>query len=684
MTRINILDDSTINKIAAGEVIERPSSIIKEVVENSIDAGAKTITIQIENAGKDMIKVIDNGSGIDADDINKAFLRHATSKIRRAEDLSNLHSLGFRGEALASIAAVSKVDMTTKTKDALMGTRLLINGGKIESKSPVGANTGTQLIVKDLFYNVPARRKFLKSNHAEIINITDLINKLAIGNPGVSIKYINNGKTIFETIGDSNLYNTIRMIYGKDTSDNLIKIDYQSAYYKIEGYIANNNVYRSNRNNQLIFINGRYVKSPNIMDAINSAYKDIIPINKYPVYFINLQIDPAKIDVNIHPSKLEVKFDNEGPILEDLGDYIRGSLLKNSLVGRYRSKDLAKKSYESNDTFRTFDSFTYTKNEQKTNLDLVRENGKSAFEAEENIVLETSHNHKDFDNPKHDIEKASSSSDKTLFKPDHFTSLSEIRSLENRNILVQDDKYTLGQHDLTADKVNIRGRLDSINKETGTSADQDHQLSFVEEDTSVRHEFDGLNYIGIVFNTYILFSKSDQLYMMDQHAAHERVRFEMYMKSFKSDSIRVQYLLDPIIMDLSPTDMEIATRNIDLFERYGFIVEAFGHKNISVRGLPNTFGRPESERFIYELIDKFSDLEKASKRDSIYDSKYDEIAEIACKSAIKANDKLDYNEVIALLESLKKCDNPYTCPHGRPVMVSMTKYDMEKMFKRKM
>ena len=202
--------------------------------------------------------------------------------------------------------------------------------------------------------------------------------------------------------------------------------------------------------------------------------------------------------------------------------------------------------------------------------------------------------------------------------------------------------------------------------------------------TSTRPEFEGLNYIGIVFNTYILFSKSDQLYMMDQHAAHERVRFEMYMKSFKSDSIRIQYLLDPIIMDLSPTDMEVATRNIDLFERYGFIVEAFGHKNISVRGLPNTFGRPESEKFIYELIDKFLDLDKSSKRDSIYDSKYDQIAEMACKSAIKANDKLDYNEVMALLESLKKCDNPYTCPHGRPVMVSMTKYDIEKMFKRKM
>lgn len=686
MTRINILDDSTINKIAAGEVIERPSSIIKEVVENSLDAGAKNITIQIENAGKDMIKVIDDGAGIEADDINKAFLRHATSKIRRAEDLSNLHSLGFRGEALASIAAVSKVDMVTKTEDALMGTRILINGGKIESKNPIGANRGTQLIVKDLFYNVPARRKFLKSNHAEIINITDLVNKLAIGNPGVSIKYINNGKTIFETIGDSNLYNAIRMIYGKDTSDHLIKIDYQSSYYKIDGYIANNNVYRSNRNNQLIFINGRYVKSPNIMNAINSAYKDIIPINKYPVYFINLEIDPGKIDVNIHPSKLEVKFDNEGPILEDLGDYVRGTLLKNSLIGRYRSKDRPAKTYESNETFRSFDSFSYSKNEQKENSDLVRENGKSAFISEDDSGKP---GHIDCKNSIQGIgDKVASYPDKGLARADQVVSLEDLKSLEDLGL----DR--LGQDSKNSSLKSLdQGSSDLDNKQSDLKAseyghilnkNQDQQLSFMEGATSTRPEFEGLNYIGIVFNTYILFSKSDQLYMMDQHAAHERVRFEMYMKSFKSDSIRIQYLLDPIIMDLSPTDMEVAIRNIDLFERYGFIVEAFGHKNISVRGLPNTFGRPESEKFIYELIDKFLDLDKSSKRDSIYDSKYDQIAEMACKSAIKANDKLDYNEVMALLESLKRCDNPYTCPHGRPVMVSMTKYDIEKMFKRKM
>ena len=687
MTKINILDDLTINKIAAGEVIERPSSIVKELVENSLDAGATNILIEIENAGKDLIKIIDNGSGIDADDINKAFLRHATSKIKRAEDLNNLHSLGFRGEALASIAAVAKVEMLTKTSDALLGTRAVLSGGQLESKTPVSANRGTQLLVRDLFYNTPARRKFLKSNHAEIVNITDLVNKLAIGNPGVSIKYINNGKLVFETIGDFNLYNTIRMIYGKDTSDNLIKIDYDSNYYKISGYIANNNVYRSNRNNQLIFINGRYVKSSNIMDTINSAYKDIIPINKYPVYFINLEFDPAKIDVNIHPSKLEVKFDNEGPILENLGDYIRGSLLKNSLVGRYRYKESIKKSYESNDTFRSFDSFSYSKKEQDLNSELVKENMDNDIKS---LRKDQVHHEDSSKNKIHEYGQTPSIKEEKLINLDQFKSLNEI----NIDNTLEEAIISNGLKDKNNDKEVNETYLDAKSSEKYLEAklnankenkfNQDHQLSFVSSDGSVNNDFEGLNYVGILFKTYILFSKEEKIYMIDQHAAHERVRFEMYMKSFKEDSIRIQYLLEPIIMELSPSDMEIASRNISLFERYGFMVEVFGHKNISVRGLPNTFGKPESEKFIYELIDKFMDLDKSSKKDSIYDSKYDEIAEMACKSAIKANDKLDYNEVIALVESLKKCNNPYTCPHGRPVMVSMTKYDIEKMFKRKM
>ncbi|WP_347161272.1 DNA mismatch repair endonuclease MutL, partial [Peptostreptococcus anaerobius] len=367
MAKINILDDSTINKIAAGEVVERPSSIIKELVENSIDAGSSYISIEIENGGKGLIRIVDNGSGIDKDDVNKAFLRHATSKINTVEDLSSLESLGFRGEALASIAAVSKLEMLTKTEEALIGLRIVLDGGKIREKEATSANRGTQISVRDLFFNTPARRKFLKSNQAEAQAITDIVNKIAIGNPSIKIKYINNSKTIYETLGDGSIINAIRMIYGRDISENLIEIDYRSKYFNISGYLGNNNIYRGNRNHQHLYINGRYIKSPNISKKINDAYKAIIPINKYPIYFVNISVDPAKVDVNIHPSKLEVKFDQEEEILNELSDFVRGILLKSSLVGRYKNNSRDKDLYNKN-SFAGFNSFSYSPQEVENNL----------------------------------------------------------------------------------------------------------------------------------------------------------------------------------------------------------------------------------------------------------------------------------------------------------------------------
>lgn len=627
MPKINILNDITINKIAAGEVIERPASIIKELVENSIDAGATQISVEISSGGKNLIKIIDNGCGIDKDDVNKAFLRHATSKITQAEDLYALSSLGFRGEALASISACSKMEMITKTEESIIGTRIVLHGGVVSVKEAVAANTGTQIIVRDLFYNIPARRKFLKSNQSETMAITDLMNKLAIGNPHIRFKYINNKKIAFETPGDGELYSTIRMLYGKDIADNLIHIDYKTNFYKISGYTANNNVYRSNRNMQHIFINGRYVKSTNIMNVLNESYKAIIPINKFPIYFINLEMDPATIDVNIHPNKLEVKFNKEAEVLSSLSDYIRGVLLKSSLIGRYREKFTPKKEeiieskevLQKNEEVREFDAFstfTYSKPSEVT-------------EAKEEKPISLG----------------------------SFKSLEEIEEVKEVKEEVKDTPI--------------------IN--TPSIHEKPKQISFIEEEETAKNsDFKNLKYIGIVFDTYILFQKNEDMVMMDQHAAHERVRFEMYMKQFKSNTISTQMLLDPFLMDLSPTDMMVVSKNLDVFERYGFAIELFGHKNISISGVPNTFGNPESKRFIYEIIDNLH------KMDNIYDAKYDDIAEIACKSAIKANDKITDKEALALLRQLEACENPYTCPHGRPVLVKMSKYDIEKMFKRKM
>lgn len=627
MAKINILDDSTINKIAAGEVVERPSSIIKELVENSIDAGSSYISIEIENGGKGLIRIIDNGSGIDKDDVNKAFLRHATSKINTVEDLSSLESLGFRGEALASIAAVSKLEMLTKTEEALIGLRIVLDGGKIREKEATSANRGTQISVRDLFFNTPARRKFLKSNQAEAQAITDIVNKIAIGNPSIKIKYINNSKTIYETLGDGSIINAIRMIYGRDISENLIEIDYRSKYFSISGYLGNNNIYRGNRNHQHVYINGRYIKSPNISKKINDAYKAIIPINKYPIYFVNISVDPAKVDVNIHPSKLEVKFDQEEEILNELSDFVRGILLKSSLVGRYKNNSRGKDLYNKN-SFAGFNSFSYSPQEVENNL--------------------TS----------------------TAIREDVNNSGSNQNTNESPRVQADMIQTPIRLSDINNDGIQDKKEVDSKMEY--------QQSSFIEESPDRNPDFIGLKFIGIIFDTYIIFSKNDDMIMLDQHAAHERIRFEMYMSKYKANDISVQMLIDPIIMDLDANDMDTVRKNIDVFSSFGFLVEEFGHRSISIRGLPNTFGEPESKRFIYELIDGLG------KIDNIYDTKYDEIAEIACKSAIKGNDKISIEEAKHLIGQLEECSNPYTCPHGRPTMVKMTRYEIEKLFKRRM
>ena len=683
MPKINVLDDNTINKIAAGEVIERPSSIIKELVENSIDAGADFITVEIENGGKDLIKIIDNGCGIEHDDINKAFMRHATSKISRAEDLYDLHSLGFRGEALASIAAVSKLEMITKTKDALLATKIILEGGKISLKEAIAANSGTQISVQSLFFNTPARRKFLKSNQSEALAITNLMNKLAIGNPQVRFKYINNKKTVFETLGDGSLFNLIRLIYGKDVSSNVIKLDYESTYFKIQGYIANNNVYRSNRNLQHIFINGRYVKSNNIMNVINESYKAIIPINKFPIYFINIIVDPGTIDVNIHPNKLEVKFNKENEILSELQDYIRGVLLKNSLIGKYNKSESGL--YSPSSKAASFNSFSYSGVDEKINT-LVTPKKEVNELCKEESLIETKNtknvNSGTENHIKNDLlneEVKGQIENLSEIKSNSFTSLSDYENkIQKEELFDKDNSELFTDFDLenqTKKLVNLNGQVEKDIKE---SSEEVEQLAFIKEEAAKNTDFENLKFTGIAFDTYVLFTKGDDMIMMDQHAAHERIRFELYMEKFKSNTLSIQMLMEPIIMELSPSDMAITVKNIDLFERFGFIIEEFGHRNISIRGVPNTFGNPESQRFIYEIIDN---IEKIG---SIYDTKYDEIAEIACKSAIKANDKISYQEAVELVNQLKECDNPYTCPHGRPKMVKMTKYDIEKMFKRKM
>lgn len=658
--KINVLDDLTINKIAAGEVVERPSSVVKELIENSIDANSSKVTIEIVDGGKKLIRITDDGIGILSSEVDKSFLRHATSKIKRLEDLDNLYSLGFRGEALASISSVSKLEMITKTKDEPIGTKVVLEGGKVILKEPIGCVNGTTLIISDIFFNTPARQKFLKSTHAETINISDLINKLAIGNPKIQFKYINNDKPMLNTPGDGKLINVIRSVYGKDVTENLVEIDFKSNHFELSGYIGTNNVYRANKNLQHIYINNRFVKSKVILDAISESYKSIIPINKHAVCFLNLKVNPSTIDVNIHPNKMEIKFESEKEIYVELKDYLKGKLLQSNLVGIYKNYD---------------DKYVNKKENQLYNTENNPDN-----KIEDNKIEDNK------------IEVVTVPKDEDL---NSFKSVSEVlESINKKSERMLDTKLSVDNINKESLKI-----LDNISKDLDNTVsykeDDNNSEDIVEdegiqegffEDTSFEKEktlqkstkfnLSGYNVIGVVFNTYIILCKEDSMYLLDQHAAHERVLYEKYMNKFYSRDIDIQMLIDPIVMELSSVDILQVEKHLDLFLKFGFEIEMFGNNHIVIRSVPNIFGLPESEKFILQIIDNIDDI------NNNYELKGEKFASMACRSAIKANDKIYNIEIDKLLSQIEECENPFTCPHGRPIMVEISKNEIEKMFKR--
>ena len=673
MTKIiNILDDLTINKIAAGEVVERPSSVTKELIENSIDASSTQIVIDIVDGGKKQIRITDNGEGIPSSEVDKSFLRHATSKIKKIDDLYDLYSLGFRGEALASIASVSRLEMITKTKDEPLGTKVVLEGGKEVLKEPVGTKNGTTIIIKDLFFNTPVREKFLKSTHAETINISDLINKLAIGNTNVQFKYINNGKLMLNTPGDNKLISVIRSIYGKEIVENLIEINEEGSFCNINGYIGNNNIYRSNKNLQHIYINNRYVRSKIILDAINEAYKSIIPINKHGVCFLNIDINPAKIDVNIHPTKMEIKFENDKDLYIEIRDLLKKKLLNTALIGKYENYDDKFKVNESKETYlqekeaylQTFNNLN-KKNEEDKNLNKATpKNDFSELNSFMSLSEALSKNNKVEEN-KANKEKVK---DNTITS-NNIEKEIKLQSIENK----KNEFFIDGVVDVS--KSFSFDELNSLNERNDKKAEL-NQISEENIKSENRFSITDFRVVGSILNTYIVLEKNEAMYLLDQHAAHEKVLYEEYMKKFKNHKIDMQMLLDPIVMEFSNVDMMKIENNMDLFLNFGFEIELFGNNHIMVRGVPTIFGTPESEKFILQIIDNMEDLS------SSYDLKGDKFASMACRAAIKANDKIHIIEMKKLLLQMEKCENPFTCPHGRPTIVEISKKEIEKMFKR--
>lgn len=661
--KINILDENTINKIAAGEVVERPSSIIKELVENSIDSGATKVTIEIKDGGKSLIKITDNGCGIKSSEVDKSILRHATSKIKNVDDLYDLYSLGFRGEALSSICAVSKFEMITKSKDESIGTKLVVHGGRKISKEAVGCSIGTTITITDVFYNVPARAKFLKSNVAESINITELVNKLSITNPNIVFKFINNSKTILQTPGDKNLINTIRTIHGREICDNLIRVESEDELLKLSGFIGNNNIYRSNRNFQYVCINKRLVKSKLITDVLDEVYKGIVPINKHSIVFLNISLNPKTIDVNIHPTKLEVKFENEKEISFKLKEILKSFLLNTNLVGKF--------------------SINETKKLDKSkNLQDTKENGNSKSQDYKNDFLEATSekiNTKNFTDNKNqeDIIKYQKVDIENI-KPLNI----EENNLEKFKIfdevICEKEDETYQNETLLKDKndilnnTNLKKDINFKKEENIKEKDVTQEVFFKEK----RLNFLDFNIVGTLFDTYIILSCKDKMYLMDQHAVHEKIIYENYIQNFKQKEINMQMLLEPIIISLNNSDFIKIEENIDLFYKFGFEIEIFGKNHIMIRSVPNMFENTISEKFILEIIDNIENV------NSSYDLKEEKIISMACKKAIKANYNINNFEIKDLLKKLNEAVNPFTCPHGRPTIIEITKKDIEKMFKR--
>ena len=719
MGKIVLLDDSTINKIAAGEVIERPASVVKEVMENSIDAGATSITVEIRNGGISYIRVTDNGKGIMQDDLEIAFERHATSKLRSAEDLDEIKSMGFRGEALASIASIAKVSLISKTADSDTGYEVIVEGGKILSKNEIGCPNGTSITIENLFYNTPVRYKFLKKDFTESGYIEDVVTRIALVHPEIAIKLINTGKTIIQTSGNGDIKPVIYNIYGKEIADNLIDIEYTYDDIVVKGVIGKPVISRSNRSNQLFFVNKRYVKDKTLSGAAEQAFKGFVTIGKHGFLVLNIEMDPRKVDVNVHPAKLEVRFQEETKIFKAIYHAIRDGLLKGDLVADTSSIDRIdseKTKYsieeikenpqiETNNTnFRdilrddrvedkkeiqdsektteeTFeDVMAKLKKMQSIVKTVKEENKEETFEqTTESIHINESESSesdnvkedKDIENKKENIqnklETLKQEIQEELPKKQELKSDTEFMEMYEKTFGIAINK----KEDNDNDQLNVSNEFKPITKQDNVS---------VFEENSKYSTKPVYKFIGIAFNTYIIIEMQSDLYIIDQHAAHERIMYEKIKQNYYSNSTKnSQLMLLPDIITLTHKEMGIYKDNKDMFQKAGFMVEEFGENTIKLSGVPDVLIDLETKELFLETLDEINTVARTAKQE--IEEKF--IATVACKAAVKAHMALSKEEVTQLLDKLLQLPNPFTCPHGRPTAIRMTKNDIEKKFSRR-
>ena len=771
MGNIVLLDELTINKIAAGEVIERPASVIKEMVENSIDAGATNITVEIKNGGISYIKVTDNGKGIAQDDLEIAFERHATSKIRSADDLDTVTSMGFRGEALASIAAIANVEMVSKTKDQDVGYKIVVQAGDVLEKEETACQVGTSITVRNLFFNTPVRYKFLKKDYTEAGYIEDAITRIALVNPNIAIKLINTGKTVIQTNGNGDMKSVIYSIYGKDVANAILDVDYKYEDIHVTGVIGKPEIARSNRSNQLFFVNKRYIKDKTLTAATEQSYKGLIPIGKFGFVVLNIEMNPAKVDVNVHPAKLEVRFEEESKVFQAIYHSIKDTLLKSELVADTskpeevstainkralsfdeRLKNLRESKKENHQqgglfSFRKqnekqIEEYTDEESKIKTNIieDVFRSKNENMEETKTSI--EKSEEKTDSQNTSNKIDYT-----KPLDTSDVLTQLKKMKEkieqeLQEKNIVPATLMDNTEEYKLSKENVNrslddvayahkaieeikdeevqkefteIKQKMQELNdnpqvvsddfnemyakmfgrrpiteetageKEKAKQESKMSAIDIVKDNISVfeqTEEFKKPTYkfIGIVFKTYIILEIGNEMYILDQHAAHERIMYEKVKKNYYSETNKdSQMLLLPDIITLTHKEMDIAKDNMKMFEQAGFSLEEFGENTIKLTGVPTVCIDLDTKELFLETLDEINTVARTAKQEK--EEKF--IATVACKAAVKANMALTREEVESLMDKLLQLPNPFTCPHGRPTVIKMTKYDIERKFARK-
>ena len=802
MGNIVLLDDLTINKIAAGEVIERPASVIKEMVENSIDAGATHVTIEIKNGGISFIRITDNGKGIAKDDVELAFERHATSKIRTADDLDTVKSMGFRGEALASIAAIANVELVSKTEEEHIGNRIVVEGGDILSLDEIGCSKGTTITVRNLFFNTPVRYKFLKKDFTESGYIEDVVTRIALVHPEIAIKFINSGKIVLQTNGNGNLTDVIYSIFGKEVASNVINVDYEYEYMKIKGVIGKPTIARSNRSNQIFFVNKRYIKDKTLSSAVEQAFKGMLPIGKFAFLVLDIEMPPAKVDVNVHPAKLEVRFEDESIAFKSMFHAIKDTLLNAGfMTDREKTEEikkanenafkienaseLAKNTYTIGNTNTTGNIVEDVFNSRKEMNDVkpvnsVLENktvmsNQDIFnklkslqedlkkEVEQNPNLQLTDTYKEMEQKYNEIitpvvEQESKVENSAPLQNENNKKI-DAENLENETIIPivfkgEDEEEKQNEEVLNEEETsygqnndeNIAQDVNTIQSETidtkipsepivqeeapkeptqektPLQESKEKILSFEEmykelfgkepyggrKQPEIEKEKDSgfyalddnmedknvsifesnsdaqkiqYKFIGIAFNTYIILEIENELYIMDQHAAHERIMYEKVKKNFFSQGGEKasQLLLLPDIITLTHKEMDIAKDNMAMFRQAGFILDEFGENTIKLSGVPDVCVDLDTEELFKETLDEINTVARTAKQEK--EEKF--LATVACKAAVKAHMQLTKEEVDSLMAKLLELPNPFTCPHGRPTVIKMSKYEIERKFARK-